>query len=98
MAHNNYVHQTDMNTMIAMDDWRIGLWITDNGALEIYIDNDNGGVIQHHVSPETEDDNQWAGTFIYGITGDEFVRETFNDTRNRYSDGVRGNVRVEVTR
>jgi hypothetical protein len=97
MSYNNYVQQTDNNTMIAMNDWRIGLWITETGALEIYIDNDNGSVIQHHISPEAEDDNQWAGTFIYGVSGDDFIQEVFNDRRNRHSYNVRGNVRVEVT-
>lgn len=91
----NYVQQQENNTMIVMDEWRIGLWIDDNGVLEIYVDNDNGDVI-HHGSPETDGDHQWAGSFIYGIPADEYVRDTLQDITSRYSDGVRGNVRVEV--
>lgn len=92
----NYVQQQENNTMIVMGEWRVGLWIDENGILEIYVDNDNGDVIQHGA-PDTEDDSQWAGSFIYGIPADDYVRETMNEIAIRHSDGVRGNVRVEVT-
>lgn len=89
---NNYVEQSDNSTFVIIDDWHVGLWITDEGNLEIFVEHDLGDITESDEDI-TEADNQWAKKLLAPISR---LRRNRLSSRIRNMDGSYRNVRVEV--